>query len=127
VLYAIHDALMKPMPNNTEELCLAESYTPSADGLSHEFVLRSGATFHNGETVTAEDVKFSFRQYRGNAARFLMSKVGSCPKKVCGERQRGGFQKSAGGRRALQVRLIQVRVSNWCSRRLPTTGAGRQR
>jgi peptide/nickel transport system substrate-binding protein len=75
MLYAIHDGLVKPMPNNPEELCLAESYTPSADGLSHEFVLRSGTTFHNGQKITAEDVKFSYQRYRGNAARFLMAKV----------------------------------------------------
>jgi peptide/nickel transport system substrate-binding protein len=75
MLYAIHDALVKPMPGNPEALCLAESYTPSADGLSHEFMLRADATFHNGERVTADDVKFSFQRYHGNAARFLMSKV----------------------------------------------------
>ena len=75
MLYAIHDALVKPMPNDPEQLCLAESYAPSEDGLTHEFVLRANATFHNGEPVTAEDVKFSFRRYHGNAARFLSSKV----------------------------------------------------
>ena len=75
MLYAIHDGLVKPMPNSPEELCLAESYTPSADGLSHEFVLRSGTRFHNGERITAEDVKFSYQRYRGNAARFLKAKV----------------------------------------------------
>jgi peptide/nickel transport system substrate-binding protein len=75
ILYAIHDALVKPMPNDPEQLCLAESYAPSEDGLTHEFVLRANATFHNGAPVTAEDVKFSFQRYRGNAARFLSSKV----------------------------------------------------
>ena len=75
MLYAIHDALVKPMPNDPEQLCLAESYAASEDGLAHEFVLRANATFHNGAPVTAEDVKFSFQRYRGNAARFLSSKV----------------------------------------------------
>ena len=60
MLYAIHDALVKPMPNDPEQLCLAESYAPSEDGLSHEFILRDNARFHNGEPVTAEDVKFPF-------------------------------------------------------------------
>ena len=75
LLYALHDGLVKPMPGNPAEPCLAESYTASADGLSHSFVLRAGATFHNGEPVTAEDVKFSFERYRGNAARFIKEKV----------------------------------------------------
>lgn len=75
LLYAIHDGLMKPMPNNPRELCLAESYMPSADGLSNEFILRDGVPFHNGERVTAADVKFSFERYRGTAARFMKAKV----------------------------------------------------
>src|SRR3982751_4370937 len=29
LLYAMHDGLVKPMPGNPTELCLAESYTPS--------------------------------------------------------------------------------------------------
>src|SRR6516162_2344798 len=59
VLYALHDALVKPMPGQPMALCLAESWSASEDGLSYEFVLREKAKFHNGEPVTAEDVKFS--------------------------------------------------------------------
>src|SRR6266481_2112829 len=58
VLYAIHDALVKPMPGGDNTPCLAESWTVSKDGLSYEFVLRKGAKFHHGEPVTAEDVQF---------------------------------------------------------------------
>jgi peptide/nickel transport system substrate-binding protein len=75
MLYAIHDALVKPMPDNPEQLCLAETYRPSEDGLTHAFTLRANAIFHNGEPVTADDVRFSFMRYRGNAARFLLSKI----------------------------------------------------
>ena len=39
----------------------------SKDGLTYEFVLRKGASFHNGDPVTAEDVKFSFERYKGAA------------------------------------------------------------
>src|SRR5215813_6167772 len=67
VLYALHDALVKPMPGDLRSPCLAESWSASEDGLSYEFVLRKNAKFHNGEPVTAEDVKFSFERYRGNA------------------------------------------------------------
>jgi peptide/nickel transport system substrate-binding protein len=75
LLYALHDGLVKPMPGNPAEPCLAESYSASADGLSHSFKLRAGAKFHNGEPVTAADVKFSFERYRGNAAGFIKDKV----------------------------------------------------
>jgi ABC-type transport system substrate-binding protein len=44
---------------------LAESWTVSPDALIYEFLLREDAKFHNGEAVTAEDVKFSFERYRG--------------------------------------------------------------
>jgi peptide/nickel transport system substrate-binding protein len=75
--YALHDGMVKAMPGKSAEPCLAEKYTMSADGLSHEFVLREGVTFHNGAPVTPEDVKFSFERYRGNAAAFFKSKVAS--------------------------------------------------
>src|SRR5438309_10866811 len=65
MLYALHDALVKPLPERAMASSLAESWSTSHDGLVYEFVLRKGATFHNGEPVTAEDVKFSFDRYRG--------------------------------------------------------------
>ena len=75
VLYAVHDALLKPMPGNAMAPSLAESWTVSKDGLTYEFVLRKGVVFHNGDPVTAEDVKFSFDRYKGAAAKILKQKV----------------------------------------------------
>src|SRR5512145_1495892 len=75
VLYAIHDALVKPMPGGDNTPSLAESWTASKDGLTYEFVLRRGIKFHNGDPVTAEDVKFSFDRYRGGAAKLLKDRV----------------------------------------------------
>ncbi len=75
ILYALHDALVKPMPGNAMAPSLAESWTASKDGLTYEFVLRKGVKFHNGETVTAEDVKFSFERYSGASAGLLKAKV----------------------------------------------------
>jgi peptide/nickel transport system substrate-binding protein len=75
VLYAVHDAMVKPMPGQAIAPSLAESWTVSKDGLLYEFVLRKGARFHNGDSVTAEDVKFSFERYRGTAFRTLKERV----------------------------------------------------
>jgi peptide/nickel transport system substrate-binding protein len=75
VLYALHDALVKPMPGAPLAPSLAESWTISRDGLAQEFVLRKGVRFHHGEPVTAEDVKFSFERYKGAAARTLKERV----------------------------------------------------
>ena len=75
VLYALHDAMVKPMPGKPLAPSLAESWSASEDGLTYDFVLRQGAKFHNGEPVTAEDVKFSFERYRG-ASHDLMKDAG---------------------------------------------------
>src|SRR5262245_23934141 len=75
VLYAIHDAVVKPMPGNDNTPSLAESWTASKDGLSYEFVLRKNVKFHNGDPVTAGDVKFSFERYKGAGATLLKEKV----------------------------------------------------
>jgi peptide/nickel transport system substrate-binding protein len=75
VLYALHDALVKPMPAGDNTPSLAESWTMSKDGLTYDFVIRKNARFHNGDRVTAEDAKFSFERYRGSAAKLLKERV----------------------------------------------------
>jgi len=65
VLYALHDALVKPMPGNHNAPSLAESWTVSPDQRMFEFKLREGVKFHNGDPFTAEDVKFSFARAKG--------------------------------------------------------------
>ena len=73
--YALHDALVKPMPGKAMAPSLAESWTTSKDGLTYEFVLRKNVKFHNGDPMTAEDVKFSFERYKGAAAKLLKERV----------------------------------------------------
>jgi peptide/nickel transport system substrate-binding protein len=75
ILYALHDAMVKPMPGNAMAPSLAESWSVSPDGLIYEFVLRHGVKFHNGDLVSADDVKFSFERYRGAAAKLMKEKV----------------------------------------------------
>jgi len=73
VMYALHDALVKPMPGTQMAPSLAESWTVSPDQRVYEFKLREGLKFHNGDPFTAEDVKFSFARAKG--AKQLQDKV----------------------------------------------------
>ena len=75
LLYAVHDAMVKPMPAGPTTPSLAESWSMSPDGLTYEFILRSGLRFHNGDPVTTDDVKFSFERYKGGGAKLLKDRV----------------------------------------------------
>ena len=77
MLYALHDALVRPYPGtgNNAGPSLAESWQESEDGLTYEFKLRPGLTFHNGDALTTEDVRFSFERYKGAAATILHGHV----------------------------------------------------
>jgi len=77
IMYALHDALVKPMPDQGLAPSLAVSWSTSEDGLTYEFVLRKDAKFHNGEPVSAEDVKFSFERYRGTSHEMMKERVAS--------------------------------------------------
>src|SRR5215813_7657086 len=46
VLYALHDAMVKPMPGNANAPSLARSFSMSEDGLGCDLVLRDGVKFH---------------------------------------------------------------------------------
>src|SRR5262245_16895940 len=75
VLYALHDAMVKPMHGKAMASRLAESVSVTTGGLVFAFVLRKGARFHNGDPFVAEDVKFSFERYRGASAKTLKDRV----------------------------------------------------
>jgi peptide/nickel transport system substrate-binding protein len=74
-MYAMHDALIKPMPGNPMFPSLATKWSESPDGLTYEFELRQGVKFHNGDPFTAEDVQFSFERYKGTGAGELKKTV----------------------------------------------------
>jgi len=75
LLYALHDAVVKPMPGQPIAPSLAQSWSGSEDGLSYDFLLRPDATFHNGDPVTADDVKFSFERYLNTSFNLLKERV----------------------------------------------------
>jgi peptide/nickel transport system substrate-binding protein len=75
ILYALHDSVLRATYGTRISPGLAESWSESPDGLTYEFRLRRNVKFHNGDPVTAEDVKFSFDRYAGAAAKELKSHV----------------------------------------------------
>lgn len=61
VVYAnVFEGLTRVGPDGSILPGLAETWTVAPDGLSWEFTLRQGVTFHDGTPFTAEDVVFSF-------------------------------------------------------------------
>ena len=75
-LQALHDALMKNSGATLyDHPALAESYDFAKDAKSCTFKLRAGTKFHNGEPVTAEDVRWSYENYRGALSAVLKAKT----------------------------------------------------
>src|SRR6202048_1123740 len=97
ILSPLHDARVKPMPGEPLAPCLAESFSAAEDGRSYDFVLRQGAKFHNGDPITAEDVKFSFE--RGRRARAQEVRRDGRGRRV---------QEGAYWRRPLQIRVVHA-------------------
>lgn len=65
ILFNIFEGLVKSDKNGDLMKALASDYTVSEDGLVYTFTLRDGVRFHNGNAVTAEDVKYSLERASG--------------------------------------------------------------
>ncbi|MGY6411704.1 MAG: ABC transporter substrate-binding protein [Alkalilacustris sp.] len=64
VLQNIHNSLVTINAEMEVVPQLAESFEISDDGLSYTFRLREGVKFHDGSTMTSEDVRYSFDRCR---------------------------------------------------------------
>jgi peptide/nickel transport system substrate-binding protein len=62
ILFNVFEGLMKPATNGDLVPAVAEKYEVSEDGTVYTFTLRDGVLFHNGETVTADDVVYSIER-----------------------------------------------------------------
>lgn len=65
ILFNIFEGLVKPDENGNLMNAVADGYTISEDGLVYTFTLRDNVKFHNGNTVTVEDVKYSLERVSG--------------------------------------------------------------
>lgn len=59
VLFNLFEGLIKPTSDGSFIPAVASAYNESEGGKVYTFTLREGVKFHDGSTVTAEDVKFS--------------------------------------------------------------------
>jgi oligopeptide transport system substrate-binding protein len=82
MLINVFEGLVRYDDQNRIVPVLAERWEVSADGKTYTFHLRQGVNFHNGQPVTAEDVKYSWeralwpRTKSNTAANYLDGVVG---------------------------------------------------
>ena len=62
VMLNVYEGLVKPNSAGEYVCAVAEKYEVSDDGLVYTFTIRDGVKFHNGQTVTPEDVLYSFEK-----------------------------------------------------------------
>ncbi|MDZ4096929.1 MAG: ABC transporter substrate-binding protein [Paracoccaceae bacterium] len=65
----VYEGLFRLTDSGTVEPVLASDYSASADGLIYTFKLRPGVTFHSGDPLTAQDVKFSIERVIAEASK----------------------------------------------------------
>lgn len=65
VLFNIFEGLVKPDKDGNFVEAVASSYTISDDALTYTFTLRDNVKFHNGKTVTVDDVVYSLKRCAG--------------------------------------------------------------
>ena len=58
----MYDTLIRKTPEGNLEPGLAEDWEISDDAMHVDFTIRQGVKFHNGDTMTAEDVAFSLNR-----------------------------------------------------------------
>jgi len=65
----VYEALFQLTDAGTVEPKLVDGYEISEDGLTYTFTLREGVTFHSGDPLTAEDVKYSIERVTAEESR----------------------------------------------------------
>ena len=65
VLFNIFEGLVKPDKDGNFVEAVAEKYVISEDAMTYTFTLRENVKFHNGKTVTVDDVVYSLKRCAG--------------------------------------------------------------
>ncbi|MBP3568168.1 MAG: ABC transporter substrate-binding protein [Lachnospiraceae bacterium] len=65
VLFNIFEGLIKPDKDGNFVEAVAEKYVISEDAMTYTFTLRENVKFHNGDTVTVDDVVYSLKRCAG--------------------------------------------------------------
>lgn len=68
ILFNVYEGLYKPDSDGNLVPAVASDCVISEDGLVYTFTLREGVKFHNGNTVTVEDVVYSMNKCAGNGS-----------------------------------------------------------
>ena len=62
LMYALHDAMVKPLPGSSLAPSLAESWTVAPDGrMETKWRIRDGAAWHDGTPLTVSDLLFTLQ------------------------------------------------------------------
>ncbi|HEY1037183.1 MAG TPA: peptide ABC transporter substrate-binding protein [Candidatus Paceibacterota bacterium] len=64
MIHLIFSGLLKPSPEGKLVGDLAESWNISEDGLTYSFTLKPGLTFHDGTSLTTDDIAFTIEKMR---------------------------------------------------------------
>lgn len=61
-MFNVFEGLVKPTPDGDLVCAVAENYKISEDRKTYTFTIRDGITFHNGQSVTAQDAVWSIER-----------------------------------------------------------------
>ena len=67
ILSNVYEPLVRMTTDSEIVPALASKWTVSDDGLEYTFTIHTDATFHNGDPITAEDVKYSLEMAKESA------------------------------------------------------------
>lgn len=75
MMFNVFEGLVKPDFTGQLMPAVAEAYEISEDGLVYTFTLREDVKFHNGQSVTIEDVHYSYSRIKGDIREDIVSKA----------------------------------------------------